>query len=401
MDARPMPVNAGGASSVALLLMPVMAAVLVVFVITGAALPALPLHIHDDLGFGAFVVGLVAGAQFAAALVSRLWAGSYADRRGAKHAVIAGLVMSVLAGLLYLVSLGATAEPILSVAILLAGRALLGGAESFIITGAQSWGLALAGPGNSGKAIAWIGTAMYIALAGGAPIGSMLYGAFGFSAIGLTTMGVPLLALLLVLQLKSVAPFPHAQANYRRVARAVLLPGIGMAFASLGYGAMIAFAVLHFTERGWQPAWLSFTLFALALIIARLCLGGLPDRMGGARSAMIFVTVQSAGLALVCLAPSALFGFAGAALTGFGYSFVYPGLGIEAVQRAPVESRGMAMGIYTAFLDVALGVLSPLLGLLAGVAGLSSVFGLSAFLALCTVPLAARMVVKPHQRRLF
>ena len=123
MDARPMPVNAGGASSVALLLMPVMAAVLVVFVITGAALPALPLHIHDDLGFGAFVVGLVAGAQFAAALVSRLWAGSYADRRGAKHAVIAGLVMSVLAGLLYLVSLGATAEPVLSVAILLAGRA--------------------------------------------------------------------------------------------------------------------------------------------------------------------------------------------------------------------------------------------------------------------------------------
>ena len=44
---------------------------------------------------------------------------------------------------------------------------------------------------------------------------------------------------------------------------------------------------------------------------------------------------------------------------------------------------------------------STLLGLLAGVAGLSSVFGLSAFLALCTVPLAARMVVKPHQRRLF
>src|SRR3954453_22565890 len=236
MDARLMPVNASGASSVALLLMPVMAAVLVVFVITGAALPALPLHIHDDLGFGASVVGLVAGAQFvfgpcsrllagaqfAAALFSRLWAGSYADRRGAKHAVIAGLVMSVLAGLLYLVSLGATAEPVLSVVILLAGRALLGGAESFIITGAQSWGLALAGPGNSGKAIAWIGTAMYIALAGGAPIGSMLYGAFDFSAIGFTTMGVPLLALLLVLQLKSVAPFPHAQANYRRVARAVL-----------------------------------------------------------------------------------------------------------------------------------------------------------------------------------
>ena len=79
-----------------------------------------------------------------------------------------------------------------------------------------------------------------------------------------------------------------------------------MAFASLGYGTMIAFAVLHFTERGWQPAWLSFTLFALALIIARLFFGGLPDRMGGAKCAMVFVVVQSAGLALIWLAPTRL-----------------------------------------------------------------------------------------------
>src|SRR4051794_4494571 len=141
--------------------MPVMAAVMVLFLITGAALPALPLYIHGGLGFSTFVVGLVAGTQFAAALVSRLWAGSYADRRGPKQAVVAGLAASILSGVLYLLSLTVAAEPVLSVTVLLAGRALLGGAESFIITGAQSWGLALAGPGNSGKAIAWIGTAMY------------------------------------------------------------------------------------------------------------------------------------------------------------------------------------------------------------------------------------------------
>ena len=401
MTSSAVPQVSSGTPSVAVSLMPVMAAVLVVFVITGAALPALPIYIHHDLGFSAAVVGLVAGAQFAAALVSRLWAGSFSDRRGPKQAVVAGLFMAVAAGLLYLVSLAAIAEPVLSVTILLIGRAMLGGAESFIITGAQSWGLALAGPGNSGKAIAWIGTAMYIALAGGAPIGSMLFNTFGFSSIGLVTMIVPCLALALVSQLKPVASAPHAQMDFVRVARAVVGPGVGMAFASLGYGTMIAFAVLHFTERGWQPAWLSFTLFALALIVARLFFGGLPDRMGGAKCAMVFVVVQSAGLALIWLAPTAFLGFAGAALTGFGYSFVYPGLGIEAVRRAPAESRGTAMGIYTAFLDVALGVLSPLLGLLAGVAGLSSVFGLSALLALCTVPIAARMVVKPYQRRLF
>ena len=58
---------------------------------------------------------------------------------------------------------------------------------------------------------------------------------------------------------------------------------------------------------------------------------------------------------------------AGAGLTGLGYALVYPGLGVEAVKRAPPESRGLAMGAYTAFLDVALGFGTPLLGLAAEV----------------------------------
>jgi hypothetical protein len=63
---------------------------------------------------------------------------------------------AVVAGVLYLVSLAFTAMPWLSVSILLLGRALLGGAESFIITGAAAWGLALAGPQNAGRVIAWL-----------------------------------------------------------------------------------------------------------------------------------------------------------------------------------------------------------------------------------------------------
>ena len=51
----------------------------------------LPLHLHDTLGMDTLVVGLV-GSQFAAALLSRSWAGNYADMRGAKRAVVAGSV---------------------------------------------------------------------------------------------------------------------------------------------------------------------------------------------------------------------------------------------------------------------------------------------------------------------
>jgi len=81
---------------------PVMAAVFVGFLVVGMALPVLPLHGHDDLGFGPFVIGLVSGGQFLAALVSRLWAGHLADTRGSRHAVLNGLggaVLGALAGL--------------------------------------------------------------------------------------------------------------------------------------------------------------------------------------------------------------------------------------------------------------------------------------------------------------
>ena len=75
-------------------LLPIMGVVLAGFLVIGLALPVLPLHVSRDLGFGAFVVGLVTGSQFAASLVSRIWAGHFADQKGAKSGVVAGLFAS-------------------------------------------------------------------------------------------------------------------------------------------------------------------------------------------------------------------------------------------------------------------------------------------------------------------
>src|SRR5256714_10073887 len=262
-------------------LLPIMGAVFIAFLITGIAMPLLPLHVHQGLGLGTFIVGLVAGSQFAASLVSRVWAGRHADSRGAKHAVATGLVLAAVAGVLYLLSLRFVSAPAISVTILLLGRALLGAGESFIITGAQAWGLALSGAQNTGKVLAWIGTAMYAAFALGAPVGTILYGSFGFTAIALATTLVPLAALLLVAPLRRVAPTARVRPSLTKVVAAVWLPGVGLALTSTGFGAMIAFVALLFAARGWT-VWPAFTTFAVAFILARMLLGHLPDRMGGA-----------------------------------------------------------------------------------------------------------------------
>jgi len=362
--------------------LPIMGVVSVAFLVIGFALPVLPLHVHQDLGLSTFVVGLVTGSQFAASLISRVWSGRYADSRGAKRAVVFGLLTVVVGGLLYLVSVSFVGTPSLSVSVLLVGRALLGGAESLVITGAVSWGLGLAGPANTGRVIAWVGMAMFASLAFGAPVGTTLYALGGFTAVALATILVPLIAVLLVAPLSAVRAKHGTQTGLMKILGAVWLPGFGSALSTLGFGAMIAFSALLSAQQGWTPVWLTFSAFAMALVAARLFLGHIPDMLGGARVALVCVFVEAAGLALIWFAPNPLLAAAGAALTGFGYSLVYPGLGIEAMKRVPSQSRGLAMGAYTVFLDVALGFGSPALGLLAGRAGVGSVFLASAILAL-------------------
>src|SRR5437899_5923518 len=141
-------------------LLPILGVIFTGYLVIGIAMPVLPLHVHQGLGFGTFVVGLVAGSQFGASLISRFTAGYLADSRGAKHAVVSGLLAAGLAGLLYLLSLRFVGAPIISLTTLLLGRAVLGSAESLMVAGALNWGLALAGPRNTGKVMSWVGTAM-------------------------------------------------------------------------------------------------------------------------------------------------------------------------------------------------------------------------------------------------
>jgi len=372
-------------------LLPIMGVVFMAFLIIGLAMPVLPLHVHQGLGLSTFVVGLVAGSQFAASLVSRVWAGRHADIRGAKHAVVTGLLVAAAAGFLYLLSLRFVSEPEISVTVLLLGRALLGAGESFIITGAQSWGLALSGAQNTGKVLAWMGTAMYAAFALGAPVGTVLYTGYGFAAIALATTLVPLATLLLVGPMRRVAPTARIRPAFTKVIAAVWVPGLGLALSSIGFGAITAFVALLFAARGWT-VWPAFTAFAVSFILARVFFGHLADRVGGAKVALICVLIEAAGQALIWLAPWSAMALVGAALTGFGYSLVYPGFGVEAVRGAPPQNRGLAMGAYTAFLDVTLALASPALGLIAGAAGLGAVFLASTLSVLCAAPIAMRLL---------
>ena len=184
-----------------------------------------------------------------------------------------------------------------------------------------------------------------------------------------------------------------ARPAFTKVIGAVWMPGLGVAISGVGFGAITTFIVLLFAQHGWGQAWLALTLLSLAFIVGRVLFGHLPDRIGGAKVALVCVLIEAIGQALIWLAPWSALALVGVTLTGFGYSLVYPGFGVEAIRRTPAESRGFAMGAYTAFLDLSLGLASPALGLVAGGFGLGAVFLASALVVACSAAVAARLLI--------
>lgn len=369
----------------------VMAVVFIAFFIIGMALPVLPLHVHNTLEFGSTVIGIVSGSQFLASVFSRLKAGQLADARGPRTAVSLGLKCAIAGGVLYLISCTLIHDPDWSVAAIIIGRALIGGAESLIITGAMAWSLVLSPAGQSGRVIALTGLAMFAAMATGAPAGSLIYALSGFAGISLVTALFPLVALVIASRMPS-GHRPEKPAGHKESVRhAVTIPGIAFALSGITFGAVTSFLTLYFYLKQWDFGSVAFSAFAFALILMRFAFGHLPDRLGGAKVACFSLLIQAAGLLTIAFAGNAYMAIAGAAIGGAGFSLVFPALATEVVSRVSPHSRGSALGIYNVFLDVTLGIGSPLLGFSASQLGVNSVFIISAVASLIAIPVTFRL----------
>ena len=368
-------------------LAPLSASVFLEFLAMGLPLTVLPGHVHQALGFGSFVVGLAIGSQSWATLLTRHSAGAQSDRRGPRSAARLGLLLSGLAGATYVVS-SAVSKPQLALAVLLLGRALLGIGESLVITGALSWGVALAGRERSGLVMSWVGVAMYGALAAGAPLGALLASQFGFGAMCAAAAVAPLLALGTLGLVRNVEPIGGVRLPFYRVLGLIALPGAGLTLSAVSFGAIAAFSSLYFGERAWSHAALAMSAFGVAYVLARLLLGGLPDRFGGARIALASAAVAAVGQFGMWLAPSGAVAIAAAALTGLGFSLAFPAFGVEAIRRVPPQNRGVALGAFAACFDLSMGFGVPLLGLLVGWQGYGAAFAAGGAAALVALVVA-------------
>lgn len=336
-------------------------------------LPVLALHVHETLGFSIATAGLAVGIQSFATLLTRQFAGSAVDRYGAKMAVIVGLPLAVVAGLLYLGSLQISA-PLASLGVLTAGRLCLGLAESLFLTGTMAWGIGRVGLANTGRVMAWQGIALYAAIGMGAPIGLAIHAAFGFAGVAVVAAIAPLVALPMAFLVAAVPTMSGRRLGFHHVLGLIWRHGVALALATAPFAVLATFLALVFASRGWPHAGAGLFLFGATYIGVRLFLAHLPDRIGGRGVAAVSLLILAAAQLMLWAASGPGLALAGAALSGAGFSLIFPALGVEAVRRVPAESRGLAVGGFLAFFDIALGVTGPVAGVLVAGFGYGSMF---------------------------
>jgi MFS family permease len=365
--------------SVALRIAPFVVMIFLGYLTVGLPLATIPLYVHGTLGFSDLTVGIAVAAQSVVTLLTRPFAGGLCDRAGPKRCVLLGTAATLLAGLVSLMA-ASVAGPQASLGVLLTGRMILGLGESLVMTGGLAWAIGAVGAPHTGKVMVWVGIAMYAAIAAGAPLGLRLMSeGFGLVALVAAALAIPVAALATVLA--PVAPAGGERLPFLKVALRIAPFGSGLALATIGFGAIAAFAAIDFQNKGWSGPGLALGSFGAAYIITRLLFGHWPDRFGGIRVATWSLAIECAGQALLWLAPSPLVAIGGAVLTGVGFSLVFPSFGIEAVKQVPPASRGSALGAYVAFFDIGVGVSGPVTGLIAGTFGYPSVFAVGALAA--------------------
>jgi MFS family permease len=369
----------------------------VVYLAIGMPLAILPAYVHLRMGYHASLAGLVISIQYIATFLSRPWAGRISDRVGAKVSVLWGMGACGASGALLIGAAALHRGPAwLGLTSLIASRLVLGVGESLGSTGATLWGITSAGPEYTAKVISFNGVSTYGALALGAPLGVVMEARWGLSAIGLVTIIICGLSLAMAAAKEPVSVVPGEHLPFRDVLWRVTPHGMGLALGGVGYSALATFVTLVYASRRWDGAALCLTAFGTAFIAARLLFIRAIGHFGGFAVAKMCLIVESVGVLLLWLAGSPWMAFAGAALTGCGYSLVFPALGVEAVEPVPLENRGTALGVYTVFADVSFFLVGPAAGAMIGAFGYASVF---LFALICVLAALGIVLVLAGKRR--
>jgi MFS family permease len=358
------------------------------FLDLGIPLAALSGDVRER-GFGTLTVAFVIGLQSLITIISRHRAGAMCDFKGPKQAVLTGLPVGAVAALFYLLSEVMAVGATVALSLLMIGRVLMGLAESLFLTGSLSWALGALGPARFWQIMALQGTAMHIGLAFGALVGRAIDNSFGFAGVSIAALIMPLVAIAFALPQQAAPCRGRIKTPARRILRVVWQPGMVLALGVVPFAGMIGFLTPAFAARDWGSAGLTLGALSLGYVATRLFFPHLPARMGIVRVMRVSLAVEAFGQLLMLLAQSPVMALAGAMLTGIGFSLIFPVMGMEVIHRFSQGKYGRAIGAYSAFFDLAMGLTVPAVALIVPSFGYFSVFFVGTVACLMAIALSS------------
>ncbi|MCE2575784.1 MFS transporter [Komagataeibacter sp. FNDCR2] len=371
---------------------------LLCYIDIGLPMAVIPVFVHQVLGYNTVLAGFAVSIQYLATFASRASAGRQTDRLGAKPTVVKGLAICTLSGVMLLLSGVLLHFAMLSIVLLILSRILLGVGESWTATGAIMWNIGRVGAARTAQVISWNGITSYGGIALGAPIGQILSGLplpyGGLTMVGVLSAVLALFGFVLARRYDPVPPVPGSgpPMPFRAVFMRVLPHGLVLACGSVGFGTISACLALFYANNHWDGAAVALTGFGLMFCLVRFLFARQIDRRGGLIVTLVSLLVETLGLVVLWRCHTMAGAAIGAILTGAGFSLVFPAMGVLAVTRVGPENRGAALGAFSVFLDIAVGLSGPLLGLVIQTMGYGALFLVSALFTLAGV--GATIVLK-------
>ena len=310
----------------------------------GSLLPILPLFLRER-GASYSLVGVIVGAALVAQAVGQWPAGWLAERIGRREMMVAGLLVAAAASLLFLIPL--------SVEWLVALRFLQGLGFAMAAPAEVALVADVVAPGELGTAYGWVSAARQSGLIVGPAVGGLL-AVFGrwtvFAVTGSALAGAALVAALVLprstRRVSSGASIARIFVRPTRVGvalRAVLTMTVGLGLL-IGIYDVIWSLYLRALGASDFVIGLSFTLFALPLVIATPFAGWGSDRWD--RRWLAFGSV-AVGSLMAFIYPflhnvAAVIGVG--ILEGALWAFTEPAMNAFLMDAVP-ERRGEAQGV--------------------------------------------------------
>lgn len=343
-------------------------------------LPTLPLHLSAS-GYTNFRIGTVLGAFAVGVLLARPLTGLVTDRLGRKVSLVIGVFIFFAFPACYLLTL--------NFAWLLVIRFFHGLGIAFYTTAFPAYVTDTADPESRGEVMGHMATSITLAFVLGPLMGASVYKTFGFTYLVWLCTLTGLLNLMVILMIPESRSRRSAQTGPGFTAavlkRGILVPsGMQLVYGTIFGGTMTFLPLLLDTVEGLSIG-VYFMVESVVVIGFRLVAARLPDRYGRAPVFFYsFLTILGAVLLISKITTLALLVLA-AVVYGLGISLCAPSLTALVADESDPDARGIVFSFVSSAFDTGVIGAGMLLGIVADLAGIRTMFQWTAgagFLAL-------------------